>query len=427
MASISVRTREDLAARFEAVRRGSLALCEPLEVEDTVVQSMDDVSPPKWHLGHVTWFFETFVLEPFSPRWRPFDGRFAFLFNSYYETVGAMHPRPRRGLLTRPTLARVRAYREAVDRGVLELLARVGDDDWDEIARRVELGLAHEEQHQELLLIDIKHILGTQPLQPAYASAGPRRPRRAPRLRWLRFDGGLQDFGADAGDDGFRYDNECGRHRAFVAPFELANRCVTNAEFRGFVEHGGYDEPKWWLADGWAWVQENAVRAPLYWQRGSDGAWHEYTLDGPFLLDDDAPVAHVSYYEADAFARWSGARLPTEYEWELAARGCDPGDGHWREDGFLHPLPAIDDGGDRPAQMFGDVWEWTRSAYAAYPGFEPLPGAMGEYNGKFMSGQFVQRGGSCFSPRGHVRGTYRNFFYPHQRWNLQGLRLARPV
>ena len=427
MTEIDVCTRERVAAHYRSVRSRSAAVCAPLATEDHVVQSMDDVSPPKWHLAHTTWFFETFVLEEFDDAYRCFHPRFRFLFNSYYETVGAMHARARRGLLSRPTLAEVHAYRAHVDARVERLLASCRDDQWRSIAHRVRLGLAHEEQHQELTLMDVKHILGTNPLRPAYFATGPRRPYGAPELEWLAHEGGDRTVGA-ATDGGF--DNEYPRHRVLLHPFELASRCVTNGEFARFVADGGYERVDLWLSDGWAWLQEHAIDRPLYWEAGEDGVWQEYTFAGLLPLDDDAPVAHVSFFEAEAYARWVGARLPTEFEWEVVAADVvdDPvvglAAGHWYDGDALHPLPAVHAQG-RASQLFGDVWEWTSSAYRPYPGFKPLDGALGEYNGKFMNNQFVSRGGSCLTPEGHARVSYRNFFYPHQRWAMQGFRLAR--
>jgi ergothioneine biosynthesis protein EgtB len=423
--------RGALSDRFGSVRRRSLAICGPLALEDHVVQSMDDVSPPKWHLAHTTWFFETFVLERFDPDHRPFDPTFRMLFNSYYETVGPMHARPHRGLLSRPPLAEIHAYRSVVDARMEDLFARLADPRSDlsdadrvDFVGRVELGLAHEEQHQELLLMDIKHILGTNPLRPAYRPTGPRPPYRAPALRWHEVAGGEAWIGRDADANGrfSAFDNECPRHRVWLEPFAIASRCVTNAEYLEFLEAGGYQDVALWLSDGWAKVRAEGWSAPLYWEK-VDGSWCEYTLDGLLPLDEDAPVAHVSYYEADAFARWAGARLPTEAEWEVVAADIDPAGSHDLERGGLHPWPAA--GGGAVAQMFGDVWEWTSSAYGPYPGFRALQGSLGEYNGKFMCNQYVLRGGSCFTPAGHARATYRNFFYPHQRWAMSGIRLAR--
>ena len=398
-----------LANRFASIRRRTVELCAPLTIEDQLVQTMPEASPAKWHLAHTTWFFETFVLASAEP----FDPAFAFLFNSYYEAVGTRVERGRRGSISRPSLERVHAYRAAIDRRVG---AAIVDGSLDPAARdRLELGLQHEQQHQELILTDIKHVLGTQPLRPAYRADLPRTPTGGDRLTgWLGFDGGVVEIGAAS--DGFAFDNERPRHRVFVAPFELATRPVSNAEVLAFIADGGYRDPRHWLSDGWATVQAEGWDAPLYWER-RDGAYVLYELAGVRAVDPAEPACHVSSYEADAIARWAGARLPTEMEWELAATGADPARGHFADDDGLHPR-ATD-------ELFGDVWQWTSSSHAPYPGFHPLAGALGEYNGKFMSGQYVLRGGSCFTPRDHIRASYRNFFPPRARWQMSGLRLAR--
>jgi ergothioneine biosynthesis protein EgtB len=418
-----------LAARFRDIRAATVALCEPLSAEDQVIQAMADVSPPKWHLAHTTWFFETFVLEPFVPGYQPYHPAYRTLFNSYYESVGAQHPRPRRGLLSRPPVAEILDYRQRIDS---RMLAVLGDsarrDDRSEIARRVTIGLHHEQQHQELLLMDVKYNFWSNPLAPAYAPAyaidASASGGSAPELQWHEFAGGVVGIG-HAGP-AFCFDNETPRHQALVRPFRMASRCVTNGEFLEFMEAGGYQSATLWLSDGRAAAKEQGWRAPQYWKQ-VDGDWQEFTLRGLRPVDPAEPVVHVSYYEADAFARWAGKRLPDEIEWEVAAPGQDM-QGNFLESGRLHPAPAPDraasEASAAPGQMFGDVWEWTRSPYAAYPGYRPLPGALGEYNGKFMCNQFVLRGGSCLTPASHIRATYRNFFYPHQRWNTQGLRLA---
>ena len=408
------------AARYAAVRRETCDICARLAVEDHVIQSMPDVSPPKWHLAHTTWFFETFLLQRFLPGYRPVDPLYGYLFNSYYEAVGARHPRPARGLLSRPTLDEVIAYRERVDSAMHDLLGVPPPQHAREVARRLEIGIHHEQQHQELLYMDIKHILWQNPSLPAYlpGTLPPNPPARP--LRWVGFDAGLHDVG-HAGES-YCFDNERPRHRVYVSAFQLADRCVTNGEYLEFIEAGGYRDPKHWLADGWARVQSEAWAAPLYWTQ-RDGAWHEYTLRGLPPLDEHAPVVHVSFYEADAFARWRGARLPTEFEWERAA--CDiPVTGNFASSGVLHPQAPPAGAGLR--QLFGDVWEHTSSAYLAYPGYAAEDGALGEYNGKWMSGQMVLRGGACVTPAGHLRATYRNFFPPHARWAFQGIRLAVP-
>lgn len=405
--------RVELARRYAAVRAQTEALCRPLAVDDYQVQSVPEASPPKWHIAHVTWFFETFLLRPFAPRYRVFHPRFEHLFNSYYETVGTFHPRGERGALSRPTVAEVYAYRAHVDAAMGALLEGVGDERWDEVAARVTLGLNHEQQHQELLLMDVKRNFFANPLRPAYAEALPAA-AAALAFAWLECDGGTVEIG-HAGA-GFAFDNETPRHPRILPPHRLASRPVTNGEYLEFVEAGGYGEPRHWLADGWAKVREANWRAPLYWEK-IDGRWWEMTLGGMQPLSEDAPVCHVSYYEAEAYARWADARLPVEAELEaqLAAR---PREGNFVESGRLHPAPG--DG-----QWYGDVWEWTSSAYSPYPGFRPLPGSLGEYNGKFMVNQLVLRGGCCASPRAHLRASYRNFFYPHDRWQFAGIRLAQ--
>jgi ergothioneine biosynthesis protein EgtB len=407
-----------LASRYREVRGASLALRAPLSAEDCAIQSMPDASPTKWHLAHTTWFFETFVLERALPERPPFDPSFRFLFNSYYNAVGPQYARPERGLLSRPSLDEVLRYRAAVDEALLAWLESLGAAP-AELHAVVELGLQHEQQHQELILTDVKHALGRSPLRPAYAAL-PEAPRAEARpLRFEPFAEGVRAFG-HAGE-GFAFDNEGPRHRALLAPFALASRCTTNAEFLAFLEDGGYARPELWLSDGWAWRQGEGVEAPLYWER-ADGAWSVFTLAGPRALRLEEPVSHVSFYEAAAFAEWAGARLPTELEWETAAAAL-PALGHFADSGRLHPAPAP--AGPRLAQLYGDVWEWTRSDYAPYPGYRPSAGALGEYNGKFMCNQRVLRGGSCATPAGHVRATYRNFFPPTARWQFSGIRLAR--
>jgi ergothioneine biosynthesis protein EgtB len=407
------------AAAYAQVRSDSEVLCAPLELEDYVIQAADEASPAKWHLAHVSWYFETFVLGEYLPGYTAFDPAFRTLFNSYYEQVGAYHPRPARGFLSRPTVDEVFRYRAHVDRHMLDLLTEGRDRPWPEILERVAIGLNHEQQHQELLLTDIKRNFSANPLRPAYRTdlPTPTGGARAP-LEWLEFAGGVRAIG-HAGA-GFAYDNEGPRHRVWLDPFRLASRPVANGEFLAFMESGGYANPAWWLSDGWARVREAGWNSPLYWER-IEGEWWQFTLGGMRRLNPDEPVCHVSYYEADAYARWAGRRLPTEAEWEVAAADCAV-DGNLRERGHLQPLVGAP--GDGLQQLYGDVWEHTASAYLPYPGFRAAEGALGEYNGKFMCGQMVLRGGSCVTPAGHVRVTYRNFFYPHERWQFQGLRLA---
>jgi len=424
MASIAgnIAREEDRAlcrARFAACRAQSEALAQHLSPEDQVVQSMPDASPTKWHLAHLSWFFETFILAPHAPGYRLFDPAYNHLFNSYYEAAGPRHPRPARGLISRPGVAEILRYRAHVTEALFDFIAGAGAAVWHAAAPLIELGINHEEQHQELILMDIKHLLSLNPLQPAYAAPAPRAPRaKSKELDWVAFKGGLVEIGHDNAD--FAFDNEAPRHKAWLEPFALASRLVTNGEYRAFIEDGGYARPEFWLADGWAAVQANGWRAPLYWRDGGDSRT-EFTLAGLQPLDPFAPVCHVSHFEADAFAAWAGRRLPGEAEWEHAAAAL-PVAGNFLDSGVLAPLPAPGEG--RLEQMFGDVWEWTRSAYAPYPGFRPAPGAVGEYNGKFMSGQMVLRGGCCVTPAGHARATYRNFFYPASRWCFGGIRLA---
>ena len=409
---------------YDSTRRQTERLIEPLSAEDCCVQSMEDVSPAKWHLAHTTWFFETFLLDPLIDDYEPFNPRFAYLFNSYYDAAGPRHARPKRGLLTRPSLEEVRAYRRQVDRHMGELLASPPPGKDREVGVRTRLGLMHEEQHQELLLMDIKHVFASNPLAPAYMATAPSMSYPAPGrpTEWIEFDAEVSSIGH--GPDGIAYDNERPRHRVFLEPYALADRPVRNADYLMFIEDGGYDTPRWWLSDGWTYIQDRAVRAPLYWRQNGAG-YQELTLHGPAAIDPEAPVTHVSYYEADAYARWANARLPTEAEWEHAAGTRDQNHGHFANRLPLHPEPSDSSTGLR--QLYGDVWEWTSSAYLPYPGFRPLQGALGEYNGKFMVGQHVLRGGACVTPPGHVRPTYRNYFYPHHRWVFSGFRLARSL
>ena len=405
----------NLDNRFRLVRAATLALAEPLSPEDYVVQSMPEASPAKWHLAHTTWFFEEFVLQHALPGYRFHDDQFRYLFNSYYNTIGPMHSRPRRGLLSRPTVEQVMRYRARIDERMQALLQR--QDLAPEILNVITIGLHHEQQHQELLLTDIKHLFSCNPLLPAYLSEKARPSRSAPALDFRAFDGGLIEIGHSG--DGFSFDNEQPRHRTYTDAFRLANRAVTNGEFLEFVRAGGYEDPLHWLSDGWTIVQSEGWKRPIYWTPSLE---EEFTLTGLRELNPDSPVCHVSYYEADAFARWAGARLPSETEWELAAKDVSMR-GNFVENRRWHPEPPGQDG--RLLQMFGDVWEWTQSAYAPYPGFEAAKGALGEYNGKFMVNQLVLRGGSCATPASHIRATYRNFFNPGARWQFSGLRLAK--
>jgi ergothioneine biosynthesis protein EgtB len=405
---------------FHAVRAQTLALCEPLEIDDYAVQSMPDASPIKWHLAHTTWFFEQFVLRRWIDDYAPFDARFDAIFNSYYRTLGTPHARNQRHVLTRPTLRTVAQYRTAIDEQIATLLDSRPDD--AELRELVTLGLHHEQQHQELILTDIKHAFFCNPLHPAYATRDPKPIIFEPsdELRFVEIDADVREVGAVA-DTSFAFDNERPRHRVCIGPFALSTRLVTNAEYLAFVRTGGYRRPEYWLADGWEWVATHNWSRPLYWQESLDS---EFTLYGVEALRLDAPVCHLSYYEADAFARWASMRLPTEFEWEAVAND-KPIAGNFVEGNSLHPLPAGRIDASTPRQLFGDVWEWTASAYAPYPGYAPQGGALGEYNGKFMCSQQVLRGGSCLTPHAHVRATYRNFFHPDARWQMSGIRLAR--
>lgn len=402
--------------RYLAVRDLTEVLAAPLSAEDQTVQSMPDASPTKWHRAHTTWFFDEFVLQPNLGGYETFDPAFRFLFNSYYEAVGPRHPRAARGVVSRPGIEEVGAFRTHVDAAVIELLDR---DPSPEVLALVELGCHHEQQHQELLLMDIKHALAQNRIDPVYRPARPTG-WSAPELRWVRHPGGKVVIG-HAGD-GFAYDNEGPAHPVWLEPFELASRPVTNGEVLAFIEDDGYRRSDLWLSDGWATVQAEGWEAPLYW-RADDVGWTAFTLGGRQPVDPHQPACHLSYYEADAIARWLGARLPTEAEWEAVAASQAP-DGQTLDLEVLAPRPAPA-GGPEVAQLYGDVWEWTASAYLPYPGFAPAPGAVGEYNGKFMVSQHVLRGGSCATPSGHVRASYRNFFPPSARWAFSGLRLAR--
>lgn len=413
-----LESRNELAAAYARVRAESEALAAPLSDADATVQSMPDASPTKWHLAHTTWFFETMILKAHSPDYRVFDEAYSFLFNSYYESVGERQPRPRRGMITRPALDEILAYRAHVDAAMAELVA---SDLETPVAELAELGLHHEQQHQELLLTDILHLFSQSPLRPAYRDPTPLPVTEGPgEAAYVAFDGGIVEIGHDG--RGFAYDCEAPRHQALIRPFRLADRCVTNGEWLAFMADGGYRDPLLWLSDGWAQILEHHWKAPFYWEE-RDGRWLSMTLRGLQPVDPDAPVAHVSYFEADAFATWAGKRLPTESEWERASASLSL-DGNFADGGAgrLRPAPAKPGAGLR--QMFGDVWEWTQSPFTPYPGFRAAEGAVGEYNGKFMCGQFVLRGGSCATPSGHIRATYRNFFQPDKRWQFSGLRLA---
>jgi ergothioneine biosynthesis protein EgtB len=412
--------QSSLAASYARVRSATEALLQGLSAEDCALQSMPDASPVKWHLAHTTWFFETFLLEPDSASFQPFDPAFRVLFNSYYNSVGDKHPRPERGLLSRPGLEEVLAYRRHVDGEMQRLLSRrqLGKD----VAALAELGIQHEQQHQELILTDLKHLFSRNPQRPAYHKPWPLTPVRARARGWIDFAGGQHEIGHSG--PGFCFDNEGPRHRVWLEAFRIATYPVTNGDFIEFIDDGGYLRPELWLSAGWDLLGARGWQAPAYWEM-RDGRWHTFTLHGMAPVDPHAPVCHVSFYEAEAYARWAGERLPTEAEWEIAALSA-PLEGNFVESCALHPLALRESPADgSPAQIFGDVWEWTRSDYGPYPGFRVAAGAVGEYNGKFMSGQYVLRGGSCATPASHIRASYRNFFPPEARWQFSGLRLAR--
>jgi ergothioneine biosynthesis protein EgtB len=410
------KSPSSLAQRFAQLRADSARLAAPLSVEDCLAQSMPDASPVKWHLAHTTWFFETFLLKPFRPRYTEFDPAFGYLFNSYYDSLGARHPRPQRGLLTRPAFGEVLAYRRHVDGAIGDWLAGTAVD--PAVAALIELGLHHERQHQELLLTDVKHLLSLNPLQPAYrADLAPSCGGSGAPLRFVDFAEGRVEIGSD-GSTEFAFDNEQPRHRHWLMPFALAERPVSNAEYRAFIEDGAYRRPELWLSEGFALARSQGWQRPLYW---AEDLRSSFTLGGQRPIEDAAPVCHISFHEADAYARWAGARLPTEQEWEAAAAAL-PVAGNFLEQDLLQPQASS---GEGLRQLFGDVWEWTGSAYRPYPGFQLSDGAVGEYNGKFMINQMVLRGGSCASAADHLRASYRNFFPPDTRWQFAGLRLAR--
>jgi ergothioneine biosynthesis protein EgtB len=436
LAQPSVFPQGTLAQRFVQIRAQTMRLAVPLSDEDCQAQSMPDASPVKWHLAHVTWFFETFVLEKYEAGFQPFNPAFRVLFNSYYNAVGDKHPRPQRGLLTRPTLAEVKAWRAQVDARVMALLEAPHEGSIDQL---VELGIQHEQQHQELLLTDVKHLLSCSALNPTYDKNWPLAQVMPQPAQWVSFAGGLVQVGHDGA--GFSFDNESPRHTQYLAPYALMNRLVTHGEWLEFLMDGGYREPRWWLSAGWDWVNTQNIQAPLYWQQNGDSqvhaGWTNFTLHGRVPIDPHTPITHISLYEADAYCRWKSStdtqyanvRLPTEAEWEAAVSESQTqliSAGNFVESKALHPMPVA-----KPMpglqQAFGDVWEWTSSSYSAYPGYQPWEGAAGEYNGKFMVNQYVLRGGSCATPRSHIRASYRNFFPADARWQFTGLRLAQLI
>ncbi len=420
--AIAQTSHQSLAQHYQNIRQVSEKLCQPLAIEDYGVQSMPDVSPPKWHLAHTTWFFETFILLPNLPDYEVFHPQFGYLFNSYYEAVGQRHPRTQRGLLSRPTVAEIYRYRAMIDQSMILLLSKLSID--PAITSLVKLGLHHEQQHQELLLTDIKHILGSNPLHPIYCADLPpivtKTTDQITATTWSEYAGGLYTIGHPEHDLGFAFDNESPSHTIYLQDYAIANRLVTNSEYLEFITAEGYQNPEYWLSAGWATVQTEQWSAPLYWEK-IDDQWWVMTLSGLQIFNKNEPVCHVSFYEADAYARWAQQRLPTEAEWEVAANQLLL-QGNLLENGLLHPQPST--ATNHPQQMFGDVWEWTQSAYLPYPGFQSAAGAVGEYNGKFMCNQMVLRGGSCLTAHSHIRASYRNFFPPATRWQFSGIRLA---
>ena len=412
------RKAETLARQYSAVRQQTESLAAPLSAEDQMVQSCAEASPAKWHQAHTTWFFETFILTPHLANYRGFDQRFRDLFNSYYNVVGPQPEKALRNTFSRPSLEDVQKYRKHVDDRMQELLSASTVS--DEVLQLAELGLNHEQQHQELLVTDIKHAFWSSPLRPAYQSSQASSSGNPPQQKPKEFPEGLVEVGANGSS--FHFDNEAPRHKVFVPSFRFATRPATCGEYLAFMDDRGYERPELWLSDGWMAVQANHWSSPLYWEK-SGGEWCQFTCSGMRKVNEAEPVCHVSLYEADAFARWAGARLPTEFEWEIAAENL-PVEGNLLEEGNFHPVPTHITSTEEPVQMFGDVWEWTASAYLPYPGFKPAAGAIGEYNGKFMSGQMVLRGGSCATPGSHIRATYRNFFQPATRWQFSGVRLA---
>jgi ergothioneine biosynthesis protein EgtB len=417
--------RKALAQRFHQVRDFTTDFCSGLAPEDCVVQSMPDVSPAKWHMAHTTWFFETFIVKRWVPGYRPEVPEYAYLFNSYYNAAGDMHRRDLRGLISRPTVEETRRYRASVDCHIDTLLTSADDDLLAELEPLLILGIHHEQQHQELMVTDIKHVFAQNPLHPIFRDQPPSQPNEKLRsIEFVEFDERIVEIG-HAGPE-FSYDNEGPRHRALVAPFALGSRLITNGEYLAFIDAGGYRRPEHWLSLGWTTVNEQRWDSPLYWAK-HDGQWWNFTLSGFRQVNESEPVAHLSYFEADAYANWSGARLPTEFEWEYASQSC-PLQGNFVEAETFHPLAESETRADRQLrQMFGDVWEWTRSAYSPYPGYRAIAGALGEYNGKFMCNQYVLRGGSCATSQTHIRRTYRNFFQPEKRWQFTGLRLAKDL
>ncbi|AQU79499.1 MULTISPECIES: ergothioneine biosynthesis protein EgtB [Planococcus] len=412
-----------IAERFAEIRGVTMKLIEPLETEDFIIQSHEDVSPAKWHIAHTTWFFERMILKEFKSDYEEFNPAFDFLFNSYYNTIGPYQPRHQRGVLSRPTVNQVIEYRNYVDQQVTNLLAESASETKEEIEALIYMGLQHEQQHQELILMDIKYNFFVNPLFPTYTETEKRPVSKQQESQFVEFEGGLVEIGHDG--NGFAFDNESPRHKVWLEPFKLATKPVTNGEFLEFINSGGYEKPEYWLSDGWSIVKEHNWKAPLYWLKDKQQHWQIFTLAGIQDLELDEPVSHISFYEADAFSRWKGKRLPTEAEWEYASQSVAI-HGNTLDEGVYHPVASSSDSqSELLSRMFGDVWEWTASAYSPYPGSKPLEGALGEYNAKFMCNQMILRGGSCATPLKHIRETYRNFFPPEKRWQFSGFRLAQ--
>lgn len=413
-------SRKELIEKFNQVRSFTEDITDPLEIEDFVIQVTENASPAKWHLAHTTWFFETFLLEKELPDYDPIHPQYSYLFNSYYLQTGIPHCRARRGNISRPTVKQVFEYRESINEHVINLIKNATPEQYKEWAPIIEIGIHHEQQHQELLMTDLKYMFSQNPLNISYKNTDRPKVKSIPGLSWSTFEEGVYKVGHKGNE--FGYDNEFPRHKTYIHDYDIANRLVTNAEFIEFIESGAYGEPKWWLDEGFSTVRDDGWESPLYWGK-KDGEWWQFTLNGMQKIDANEPVTHVSYFEADAYARWRGYRLPTEFEWEVAAESLEI-KGNFADAGFLHPV-ALQNVEEGLQQMFGEVWQWTQSSYAPYPGYKPLPGALGEYNGKFMCNQYVLRGGSCATSESHCRKTYRNFFHANERWQFTGIRLAK--
>lgn len=413
-------SRDELIQKFKKVRAFTEEITDPLEIEDYVVQVTENASPAKWHLAHTTWFFETFLLEKELEDYDPIHPQYSYLFNSYYLQTGVPHCRARRGNISRPTVKQVFEYRNSINDHVINLVNNAADEQYEQWGPIIEIGIHHEQQHQELLMTDLKYMFSQNPLNPVYKTVERPKARSIPEISWIGFEEGVYEVGHDGED--FGYDNEFPRHKTYIHDFKLANRLVTNGEYLEFMEAGTYSEPKWWLDEGFSTIRDEGWEAPLHWRK-VNGEWHQFTLSGLEKIDPNDPVTHVSYFEADAYARWKGYRLPTEQEWEVASESL-PLEGNFVDAGYLQPA-ALQTAKAGLQQMFGDVWQWTQSSYAPYPGYKPLPGALGEYNGKFMCNQYVLRGGSCATSESHFRKTYRNFFHANERWQFTGIRLAK--